>query len=309
MLLGVFTVSCDGKRPLQGEEGFHTVTINNRELRRDVAGEVVDAHDGCLQFFEGRYYLYGTAYGKSDGYGNTNRYRVYSSPDLESWTLEGELLKERPDGVYYRPYVVFNPKTRKYVLWYNWYPKLWNGQVGVATSDTPVGPFTIVNPKVSLSQTNSYSGDGSLFVDDDGTGYFIHTAIDEGYAVRVARLTPDYMGLTGETSNILAKGAEAPLLFRRNNLYYALCGNLCAFCPEGSGGQVFIANSPLGPYLTKRDWHLIVAQMMLPSSPRRQLGSPKFPWRGNLHSSGWRIAGDQPLMGSRAMIFNSGACR
>ena len=222
------------------------MTIDNTRPRRDVTGAIIDAHDGCLQMFGPRFYLYGTAYGTNDGFNTNNRFRVYSSPDLEQWTFVGELFKEQPAGVYYRPYVVFNPKTRKFVLWYNWYPKQWDGQTGVAVSDTPVGPFTIVNANMPLSCP--HVGDGSLFVDDDGTGYYIYTAIDQGYTVRVERLTPDFLGATGETSSVLAIGGEAPVLFRRENLYYALCGPRCTFCPEGSEVLVFISYSPLGPY-------------------------------------------------------------
>jgi len=249
--IAALTTSCDGKRP---EEKARAVTINNVEPRRDVAGEIIDAHDGCIQFFNGHYYLYGTAYGKSDGFTN-NSFRVYSSPDLGEWTLEGELLKERPPGIYCRPYVVFNPNTRKYVLWYNWYPKQWNdqdrqwnGQVGVATCNKPVGPYKIINPDVRVFGAAFRPGDGSLFVDDDGTGYYIFTAIRDGYAVCVARLTPDYLGFTGRASPIMAHGGEAPVLFRRGNLYYALAGPLCPFCPEGSEAHVFTSTAPLGIY-------------------------------------------------------------
>ena len=230
-LCAAFVVSC-GQPPEAPK--LKTVTINNVEPRRDVSGQIIDAHDGCLQLFDGRYYLYGTAYGTSDGYSLTNRYRVYSSPDLGQWTYVGELLTNQPPGIYYRPCVVFNPKTRKYVLWYNWYPKGWDGQEGIAVSDTPVGPFSILNTNALKNRAESRPGDGSLFVDEDGRGYYIFTAIGEGYAVRVLRLTPDYFGLTGEASGVLAKGGEAPLLFRRDNFYYALCGPLCAFCPRGS---------------------------------------------------------------------------
>jgi hypothetical protein len=251
--LAVFTVSCDEMHPAQvgGTEtnGLRTVTISNVEPRRDVNGQIIDAHDGCLQFFDGRFYFYGTAYGTSDRFGFTNHYRVYSSPDLERWTYEGELLRDQPSGVYYRPYVVFNQSTRKYVLWYNWYPKLWDGQTGVAISDKPVGPFKIVNPNVHLSRLRP--GDGSLFVDDDGTGYYIYTAFDEGYSVRVERLKPDYLDSTGESSGILATGTEAPVLFRRGHIYYALCGPRCLACREGSEVQVLISTSPLGPYTSK----------------------------------------------------------
>ncbi len=224
------------------------ITVDNAEPRRDVSGEIIDAHDGCLQFFAGKFYLYGTAYRTNDGIGFNNRYCVYSSPDLEHWTFEAELFKDQLTGIYYRPYVVFNARTGKYVLWYNWYPKLWDGQTGVAVSDKPIGPFTIVNPEMKVVEADSGIGDGSLFVDDDGTGYYIYTVIGKNYSVCVERLTPAYTGVTGEACVMLATFCEAPLLFRRNNLYYILADSLCAFCPQGSGAQVMMATTPLGPY-------------------------------------------------------------
>lgn len=223
----------------------------NSQPRRDVNGQIVDAHDGCLQFFNGRYYLYGTAYGTNDGFGNGNRYRVYSSRDLAKWTLEGDLLKAAPPGVYYSPYVVFNPNTHKYVLWYNWYPKLWDGKLGVAVSDTPTGPFTIVHTDKLHSRPGSRAGVGTLFVDNDGHGYCIFTAMDEDYGVRILALTPDYLGLTGEASQVILKGAECSILIRRNDLYYILSGPLCCLCPQGTIVQVLTATSPFGPYTVR----------------------------------------------------------
>jgi hypothetical protein len=150
--------------------------------------------------------------------------------------------------VFYRPYVVYNAQTRKYVLWFNWYPKLWDGAMGVAVSDTPVGPFKIVDLNVKLSQAADRPGDGSLFVDNDGTGYFIYTVIGQQHAIRVERLTPDYLGSTGATSEVLVRGCEAPAMFRRGGLYYALFDSNCCFCERGSGARVYVATSPLGPY-------------------------------------------------------------
>lgn len=253
LFLAGFTISCGDGNPSQNVKSrpkrSHTVTINNIEPRRDVTGEIIDAHGGCLQFFNGRFYLYGTAFGTNEsGLALNCPFRVYSSPDLERWIYEGELFKEQPVGFYFRPYVVFNPNTRKYVLWYNWYPnpKEWSGRAGAAISDTPVGPFTIVNSNIQLACSNP--GDGSLFVDDDGTGYYIYTAMDMRYAVRVERLTPDYLGSSGEISDVMATFVEAPLLFRRNNLYYAIVGELCADCPVGAEAHVSISASPLGPF-------------------------------------------------------------
>ena len=227
---------------------FAKVDVDNGQPRRDSKGEIIDAHDGCLKYFAGRYYLYGTSYGKSAGYSINNRFRVYSSKGLRDWRFDGELLQSPPDGVYYRPYVVFNPNTRKYVLWYNWYPKLWEGKVGVAISDTPVGPFTIVKTAVKVAGFEDGPGDGSLFVDRDGAGYFIYTTIKQNHAIRIQRLASDFLDVTSDTSGVLGVGCEAPALFRNQDRYYALFDSTCCFCSAGSGVRVFAASNPLGPY-------------------------------------------------------------
>lgn len=252
------------------------VKIDNASPRRDVTGKIIDAHDGCLQFFDGKFYLYGTAYGTNDGYGTSNRYRVYTSPDLGEWTLVGDLLTNQPVGVYYRPYVVFNASTRKYVLWYNWYPKGWAGQEGIAVSDAPTGPFQIVTTNALEHVAELHPGDGSLFVDDDGKGYYIFTAIAENYSVRIVPLTPDYLGIIPEASPVLAQGAESPLLFRRHDVYYALCGPLCAFCPQGSKIQVLTSRSPLGPY-TPRNYLNTLNTNGLPLIPGQETWVAKIP--------------------------------
>lgn len=98
---------CGLSRPLNVSAENKTPTISNRKPRMDTDGKIVDAHDGCLQKFGNRYYLYGTSYGTTDGFNKNNRYRCDTSLDLGAWKLEGELLQNPPDGVYYRPYVIY----------------------------------------------------------------------------------------------------------------------------------------------------------------------------------------------------------
>jgi hypothetical protein len=227
----------------------HVARVSNVTARRDTGGGVLDAHDGCLHKFGDRYYLYGTAYGKTDGFGTANRYRCYSSPDLMAWKLEGDLLENPPVGVYYRPYVVYNAQTRKYVLWYNWYPTLWNGQLGVAVSDAPQGPFVIHNANVRVSQPSP--GDLGLFADTDGAGYVIYTSIAKNHAISIEKLSEDYLASTQENSGVLGTNCEAPVLFKRQGIYYALFDNCCCFCPQGSGVRIYTASKPLGPYTGK----------------------------------------------------------
>ncbi len=226
-------------------------TINNAVPRLDTEGRIVDAHDGCLHKFGDRFFLYGTAYGKTDGFVKTNHYQCYSSSDLVAWKLEGDLFRNQnpPPGVYYRPYVIYNAKTGKYVLWYNWYPTLWDGQYGVATSDRPEGPFAIQNNNVAVARAKP--GDLGLFVDDDAAAYLVYTSIADDHGISVERLSDDYLSSTKENSGILDTGCEAAVMIKRQNTYYVLFDVCCCFCPQGSGARVFTASKPLGPYSTK----------------------------------------------------------
>ena len=183
------------------------VTVSNVKPRRDIEGKIIDAHDGCLQKFGDRYYLYGTAYGQTDGSAKTNRYRCYSSFDLVAWKLEGDLLQRQPEGMYYRPYVIYNAKTQKYVLWYLWYPKFWDGRYGVATSDRPQGPFTIYRENVPVLRPQA--GDLGLLVDDDGVAYLIYSSLGQNrkildHAISIEKLSDDYLSSTKANSGVLA---------------------------------------------------------------------------------------------------------
>lgn len=227
------------------------IRISNVTPRRTADGQIVDCHDGCVHKFGGLFHWYGSAYGGTDGFTPANRPVVYTSADLVTWTYRGELLKDRPAGVYYRPYVLFDARRGRYVLWFNWYPKLWDGQYGVAVSDDPAGPFEIVAEARHLARAKG--GDYGLFLDDDGAGYVIYTSIAEGHSVRVERLTDDLTAGTGEMSEELARGCEAPAMFKRGAMYYALTDNNCCFCPGGSGARLFTASRPLGPWTARHN--------------------------------------------------------
>lgn len=225
-------------------------SVQNVRPRVDVDGNPIDCHDGCLRYFAGRFYWYGTRYGNTDGFTFANEYVSYSSPDLMTWTPHGRLLVDAAPGVYYRPYVVRHPATGKYVLWFNWYPKLWEGEFGSAVSDEPSGPFRIVHP--SLKLRGRKPGDHNLFVDEDGRGYVVYTDIaglgEDRHAMSVERLTDDLLTSTMEGSEAIDRRVEAPAMFRHNGLYYVVFGVTCCFCPEGADARVYVSERPLGPY-------------------------------------------------------------
>ena len=227
--------------------------IQNTTPRRDVDGRIIDCHDGCLRHFDGRFYLYGTRYGETDGFTRANRFVCYSSPDLEQWTAEGELLREPMDGVCYRPYVVYNPGTRRYVLWFNWYPVLWEGQFAVGMSESPAGPFEVVEADAAVVQPRP--GDHNVFVDDDGTGYLIYTSIQGDpahgiprHGMSVEQLNDAFIGTTGRNSGFLDHSVEAPAMIKHAGRYLCVFGRTCCFGPEGADARVYRAEHPLGPW-------------------------------------------------------------
>jgi hypothetical protein len=228
-------------------------------IRFDVNGNAIDAHDGEIQRFGNRYYLYGTSYGC--GYVRLERpatpwcgYRVYSSPDLAHWTDEGPLFdattaawQARCNSATlscYRPHVAYSAVSRKYVLWVNTYEV--PVHFHVLTSDSPNGPFQEQPdlPKLALNG----GGDMDLFVDDDGSAYLAYTLTGNGYDIAVERLDETYTTGTGAYTRLEVRNTEAPSLFRRGPTYYlTLSDPNCAYC-SGTGASYLTAPSPLGPW-------------------------------------------------------------
>ena len=223
------------------------VTFHNDQPLRDAEGDILDAHEPCLRYFEGRFWLYGSRYGDRTGFTDEHRFGLYSSPDLATWTDHGLITPKLPGRLQANPDVVYNAKTRKYVLWGT------GRGYFVFTADRPDGPFEQVR-QVADGRYPGRSGDFSIHIDDDHTAYRIGGgAVDaadteRSHCVFVERLTDDYLDGSGETSGILASNCEGAGLFKRGDTWYALFDNTCCFCPAGSGARVYTAEAPLGPY-------------------------------------------------------------
>ena len=66
------------------------------------------------------------------------------------------------------------------------------------------------------------------------------------------RLTPDYLSSTWEstkeTSPVFPHGNEAPALFKRGTLWYALISESCCYCGQGAKVHAYSSPDPMGPY-------------------------------------------------------------
>ncbi len=228
------------------------IIIDNTQTRKDINGNFIDLHDGRVIQFGNRFYWYGTSYGNTSGFVRTNKYHIYSSSDMVSWKAEGPILKNEPSGIYYRPHVVYNSKSKKYILWYNWYPYLWTGKFGVAVADSPIGPFEILNEDVKVSHSDLGVGDFNLFVDEDNKAYLSYNTIN-GHKLSVEELDDTYLQSTMKNGGFIAEHCEAGSIFRRDKNYYLLTDYTCCFCTQGSGARVYISEKPMSGFVYKNN--------------------------------------------------------
>ncbi|CAF1492715.1 unnamed protein product [Rotaria magnacalcarata] len=257
------------------------VTISNIIPRRDTNGTIMDAHDGSIFLYDGLYYYYGASYGLcieppgpsgcsvwhpgGCGFQLNHNISLYTSMDLSAWTFRGyafQMSSMKTQGIMFCPRVLPNPKTKKWIMWFNFLPATGTGvsesQFAVAISDTPQGPFQLVTDKVTtLAWENT--GDLNLFQDNNGDAYIIYTAHIDGqiynpnHLMSVEKLSDDYLSSLGKEFNSGYFGetfVEAPAMFKRNGIYYAVFGQCCCYCAEGSSVTVYNSTSPLGPFST-----------------------------------------------------------
>jgi len=161
-------------------------------------------------------------------------------------------------GILFCPKVIYNAVQNNYVLWFNWIDAkagFTASYYASAISDTPYGPFKILNQNIQMGSSNT--GDFDLFVDDDGKAFVIYTSHITDAAIThvmsVELLAPDYlssMGIQHNSGYFGSAGVEAPALFKRGSTYYAVFGACCCYCASGSPVTVHTASNPLGPWQT-----------------------------------------------------------
>jgi Glycosyl hydrolases family 43 len=123
------------------------------ELWPDNHGVHINAHGGGVLFHDGVYFWFGEHKIESEA-GNFAHLgvHVYSSHDLYNWCDEGIALAVSDDPrspitrgcILERPKVVFNPRTKKFVMWFHLELKdaAYNSSLsGVAVADEAIGPF------------------------------------------------------------------------------------------------------------------------------------------------------------------------
>ncbi|MEY8517354.1 discoidin domain-containing protein [Lachnospiraceae bacterium 29-84] len=177
-----------------------------------------------------------------------------------------------------RPKMIYNDKTKKYVIWFHadgQTPDSTGGnyakaKAGVAISDSPFGPFQLQGSYLLNYDEDADHGfdeevgghvrDMNLFKDDDGAGYVIYSS-DGNQTLHIAKLNDTYTNVAkpqgeaveGEdfTRNFIDMSREAPAMFKYNNKYYIITSGCTGWAPNRASYAV--ADHPLGPWTTMGD--------------------------------------------------------
>ncbi|WP_282940960.1 family 43 glycosylhydrolase [Paenibacillus sp. RC67] len=212
----------------------------------DTSGQPIHAHGGGLLQSGNYVYWFG------ENRRGHKRVSCYRSSNLMDWEFRGDVLtldspfraidvRSDPEIItdtetnrganIERPKVIYHAPTKRYVMWMHWE----NGanyaaaRCAVATCDTIDGNYTYHG---SFNPEGFMSRDCTLFVDDDGTGYFI-SAARENADLHIYRLSEDYMSIDEHVRTLWpGQYREAPAVMKRNGVYFMVTSGCTGWEPN-----------------------------------------------------------------------------
>lgn len=223
-------------------------SIKPGQVWYDTEGNRIQAHGASVYFENGTYYWIGENKDHTTKEGEiwTWGVKIYSSKDLYNWTDEGYLVEpELKDNkaLFYpvrrldRPHLLYNAKTKKYVLWLKFLDK---AHFTVLTSDSLKGKYTVVREVFRPFDTNC--GDFDLAKDETtGQGYLYwevnHTDV---WGVK---LSDDYTEVCGEPVKIYKYMTspftrEAVCHMQRNGKHYLVTSGMSGYVPNPSEAAI-----------------------------------------------------------------------
>ena len=245
------------------------LTLHNDFFMYDLDGKKINTRSGAMRKFGDTYYWYGSA----------NRFAdqtCYSSKDLLHWTYRGVALNAPSTN---RVDVVYNEPTKKYVMFLKTGPTD-GAQLGIATSATPEGPYTLIGTNDVFGY---HIGDMSVYQDDDGQAYLAYVwdsipgANSGGVSQHaLARLSPDYLTVAKRLQLWNRGSREANMVMKRNGLYYYLTS--LTLWTESTPTQYYTARNIEGP------WTNQLIPMMVPGNTANNSWDTQcdfvFPFKG-----------------------------
>lgn len=230
-------------------------TIRNGAAWRDSRGLLVQAHGAGFIQVGDTWYMIG-----EDRSGPWNPdVNMYSTKDFVNWKFERKIIQ---NGVTHpslgngrfieRPKIMYNKKTGKFVVWCHWEQSNYGAsEAAVFYCDSVNGPYKF---HWAGRPMGIKSRDCNVFVDDDGTAYFISTT-EENQHLGLFKLSDDYLSAVEHTRLFSGQSREAPAIVRLGNTYFMIFSACSGWDPNqasyshsrsltsGWSGRINIGNS------------------------------------------------------------------
>lgn len=188
--------------------------IRNGDVWTDTDGNLVQAHaPGFLKLGKTWYMV-----GEDRAHSWNPDVNLYASEDLQHWRFVKKIIQNfvtSPDlgrrRMIERAKLLYNEKTQKYVVWCHWESRNYAAsEAACFQSDSIDGNYQLV---WSGRPMGIKSRDCNVFVDDDGTAYFISTT-EENTNLGLFRLSDDYLTPVSHTPLFEGERREAPAIVR-----------------------------------------------------------------------------------------------
>ncbi len=206
--------------------------------------------DPTARVFDGRVYVYTTVMYPDTAGHYVSHYHALSSDDMLNWTFHERIFSGSgyDDKISYSDQALWAPdvieRNGVYYLYYCMANR--HHAEGVATSDSPLGPF---GEGQRINMYGYEEIDPAVFIDDDGQAYYLWGQIN----LKMARLMPSMTEIDStsivpsmltETEHHFHEGA---FMFKRNGIYYIIYSEISrAGMPTSIGYAT--SSSATGPY-------------------------------------------------------------
>ena len=204
-------------------------TVPVGEQFRDTSGNLLHAHGGGICVYNGYYYWFG------ENRSGDILISCYRSTDMKNWEFRNHVLRhsshsELEDANIERPKVIYNPSTGQFVMWAHkeLSSDYSQARAAIAVCNTIDGNYTWQR---SFRPLNHMSRDCTLYVDDDGSAYFISSA-DNNYDLHIYRLTNDFLDVQSLVYVFDGDHREAPAIFKHKGVYFLITSGATGWDPN-----------------------------------------------------------------------------
>lgn len=224
-------ISCGTHKHMRQNSDEWT-TITNGILWITADGDTVQAHAPGFLKIKDTWYMVGEDRSR-EWRPDVN---LYSSRDLQNWSFEKKIIANgvtSPDlgstRMIERAKLLYNKKTKRYVVWCHWESSNYGAsEAACFSSDRIDGTYRL---EWSGRPLGIKSRDCNVFVDTDGTAYFISTT-EENQHLGLFRLSDDYLSIVEHTQLFPWQRREAPAIVKLDQKYFMFSSACTGWAPN-----------------------------------------------------------------------------